>query len=327
MIQQLLDWASQRGYRIAWGPESLVEDACREISARTAGLEIDGQLFEDQLKDIVAGRMNNASRTVVIIAKPRSAHLVHFDIDGKDLAALLPPTYFRYRATFEEVRLDLAANGLPGAQVEFLTAPLKATASRLGLVYYGRNNISYAPGLGSYIQLCGYLTDAKLPERNAAVVGPGSLLPECEGCSICMHTCFNGAITEDRVLLRAERCLTYLNENPGSWPEWVNPKAHNSLLGCLDCQRACPVNPELTVEDTGVRFSASETKVLLSGDATMPGAGTENGIRSKLAWLGQPAVESLLGRNLRALMQSGNSVPAASGRIRQPEFARQSPMR
>ncbi len=304
MVKTLLEWAAQRGYRIAWGPATLVEDARREISARKSDLEIEAKFFDDQLKDIVAGRLDNPDQTVVIIAKPRPAHLVHFDLDGKDFDAVLPPTYFRYRATFEEVRLDLVANGLPGAQAEFIAAPLKATASRLGLVFYGRNNISYVPGLGSYVQLCGYMTDAKLPATNVKLEGAGSLLPECTDCSICTSICPTGAVAEDRVLLRAQHCLTYVNENPGDWPEWVGSDAHNSLLGCLDCQRACPANPELTIEDTGVRFSAAETLALISGDATEMSAGTENGIRSKLAWLGQPAFESVLGRNLEGLIES-----------------------
>ena len=41
-------------------------------------------------------------------------------------------------------------------------APIKTVAAMLGLVRYGRNNIAYADGIGSYLQLCGYITDARL---------------------------------------------------------------------------------------------------------------------------------------------------------------------
>ena len=59
-------------------------------------------------------------------------------------------------------------------------APLKPLAVRLGLVRYGRNNVTYAPGMGSYIQLLGYLTDASLPLPDGWRPQEPTLLPECE---------------------------------------------------------------------------------------------------------------------------------------------------
>ena len=138
-----------------------------------------------------------------------------------------------------------------------------------------------------------------------------SLLRQCENCGICASICPTDAISEERVLLRAERCLTFINENPGAWPGWVSPQAHNCLLGCLECQRACPANSELRIEDTGLSFSAAETRRLLSPESTADER-AETGIRAKLAWLGQPYVESGLGRNLRALLQSKNRFQPAN---------------
>jgi hypothetical protein len=50
-------------------------------------------------------------------------------------------------------------------------------------------------------------------------------------------------------------------------------------------------------------FTANETRWLLS-NRLEPDERSETGIRAKLAWLGQPYVESVLGRNLRAVLQS-----------------------
>jgi epoxyqueuosine reductase len=301
MDKKLQEWAISRGCRIAYGPAFVVEGVRRRISDQICGSEIDKGFSERELKGILGGEFDNVERSIVVIAKPRPAHLVHFDLNGTSFDALLPPTYFRYRALFEEVRLDLAKNGLPGAKIEMLGAPLKGVAAHLGLISYGRNNIAYVPGLGSYFQLCGYVTDAVLPQTE---LKPASLLEDCRNCGICIQLCPTGAIGEDRILLHAERCLTYANENAGEWPDWVDLLAHNSLLGCMDCQQCCPANPELKVEDTGVRFSNAETRLLLSQDLTNMSSGTENGIRSKLAWLGQPYVEPVLGRNLRALVRA-----------------------
>lgn len=304
MTETLQSWSAQRGYRVAWGPSSIVENARKAIAARKAASEIEGAFYQGQLNPIIAAEAEPSERTVIVVAKPRAAHLIHFEVDGGSFEGLFPPTYFRYRALFEEVRLDLVDNVFHGSRIEFLAAPLKAIASRVGLVKYGRNNICYADGLGSYIQLCGYVTDAALPQTNAAECAE-SLLPECDNCGICTSVCPTGAIAEERVLLRAERCLTFLNENPGNWPEWLSSRAHNALLGCLECQQACPANPELPIEDTGVSFSAAETRLLLSEEAAADDR-ANTGIRSKLAWLGQPYSEPVLGRNLRALLRSKN---------------------
>ncbi len=311
MKEKLQDWAAQRGYRVAWGPGAVIEGVRREVKARKSGSEIDEHFYEQELKSVLAAGNENAGKTVVIVAAPCAAHRIRFNFEGKVFEALLPPTYFRYRALFEEIRMDLARNGLPGAQVEYLVAPLKVTAARLGLVVYGRNNICYVPGLGSYFQLCGYLTDAMLPKMQTAGVFAASLLPQCDGCVACISICPTGAITEDRILLRAERCLTFANENAGDWPDWVNPRAHNSILGCLECQRVCPANPELTIEDTGLTFSSAETQLLISEKGKLD-ARAETGIRSKLAWLGQSYSEPVFGRNLHALMQARDFLKPSS---------------
>jgi len=303
MVEKLQEWASQRGYRVAWGSGITVSSVKHEIEDRRSESEIDQHFFEDELKSIVAAEFENPEYTIVLVAKPSSAHLISFNVDGKSIEALLPPTYFRYRASFEEIRRDLAENVFKEARVEHLAAPLKALASRLGLVAYGRNNIGYVKDMGSYFQLCGYVTDAALPEMSALETGKGSLLPDCENCGICTSMCPTGAIREERVLLHAERCLTYANENEGDWPDWVNAGSHNSLVGCLECQRVCPVNPELPIEKSGLSFSAAETRSLLSNEQSSGGQ-TETGIRFKLSWLGQPSIESILGRNLKALIQS-----------------------
>ena len=52
--------------------------------------------------------------------------------------------------------------------------------------------------------------------------------------------------------------------------------------------------------DSGVTFSSDETLALING---LPATRRiEDGIRKKLAWLGQPSAEPVLGRNLRALL-------------------------
>jgi epoxyqueuosine reductase len=279
-----------------------VAEARKEIGARRRSGDLAEGLYHAELAAFVEEEPPGAGATIVVVAKPRPASRVSFELEDGPFDAVLPPTYARYRATFEDVRQDLAAHGLPGAHLELLAGPLKAVAARLGLVRYGRNNLTYAPGAGSYIQLCGYVTDVRLEPAGPEAAGP-CLLDQCEGCSACRRACPTKAIDANRMLLHAERCLTFVNENPGAWPDWVPRRAHRCLIGCLLCQRACPANPKLTVEETGLCFSAAETRALLDSDPVADRRGG-TGIRAKLAWLGQPYAEPVLGRNLRALLEA-----------------------
>jgi len=301
MNEQLRGWADARGYKVAWGPVECAHDARAEILRRHASGELDDAFYRSELEPLATGSVPRSGATVIVVAKPAPAHRVRFRVGRTDVAAILPPTYVRYRPTFEEVRQDLAANGLPGVRVEHLGWPVKAVAARLGLVRYGRNNVTYVDDLGSYVQLCAFVTDAALPVAAGAVPAEPMLLDECATCGACASACPTGAIDGERVLLRAERCLTFVNENAGAWPAWMSEHWHHCLLGCLYCQQGCPVNPELKVIDTGVVFSEGETEALLA-EADTGGSTGETGISAKLAWLGQPYAEPVLGRNLRALL-------------------------
>ncbi len=305
MVETLKRWARERGYLIGWGRLAAVAAALEDVSRRQRSGELDPGFYEANLAAFKAPDAATWDRdaSVVVVVMPRPAHTVSFTVDGAKIETVFPPTYARYDPLFEEVRLDLQKDGLPGARVERLRVPLKNLAARLGLVRYGRTNVTYAPGFGSYIQLFGYLTDAELPLPSDWRPREPELMPECEGCSVCLAACPTGAIREDRVLLHGERCLTDVNERPGPWPSWLAGSAHNCIIGCLECQRACPANPDLRVESAGLVFTAEETKALLDDGGVHEGAAWD-GIRAKLERLGRSYDEPVLGRNLRAWLET-----------------------
>jgi len=123
-------------------------------------------------------------------------------------------------------------------------------------------------------------------------------LPACENCRVCLEACPTGAITEERFLLHAERCLTWHNEISGGWPDWLPADAHHCLVGCLKCQEVCPQNQgRLRYESLDVSFDASETDLILSGQCE-----NDEGIKAKLTEIGLAGYAPVLGRNLKALM-------------------------
>lgn len=310
MLETLPQWAGERGYRIAWGPLSVAQAARADVATRHRTGELNSDFYTGELTKLGAeGKPPwDGPATIVMVAKPRPAHIVTFNLPNRTVEAVLPPTYVRYRPVFEEVRQDLQTHGLPGARVVLLEGPLKATAVRLGLVKYGLNNITYAPDLGSYIQLLGYVTDAPLPLPRNWHPNEPDLMSECESCGACQSACPTGAIDPARVLLRAERCLTLANEMDTPWPTWLPSNIHHCLLGCLFCQENCPKNPPLKRVSTGVVFTHEETLAFLEPDSERVGT-TWDSIRAKLDEIGESSYENVLGRNLRALLESQQSSP------------------
>jgi epoxyqueuosine reductase len=130
-----------------------------------------------------------------------------------------------------------------------------------GLAEYGRNNICYVQGMGSFLQLIAAFSD--LPCDHDPWLEPKAL-DRCHSCFACVRRCPTGAITKDRFLIRAERCLTYHNEAATDFPAWIDPAWHHCLIGCLRCQTVCPENKSLLgwFEDRA-EFSETETNLML----------------------------------------------------------------
>jgi epoxyqueuosine reductase len=303
MAKDLKAWADTRNWAAAWGPAGVVEETRAEVAERSRAGELDGAFAERWLKPfdlpIAVGD------TAIVVAVPRPAHRFRFAAPDGEVEAIVPPTYIDDPKVAATMRQELAAFlELSNDALRPLRAPLKAVAVRLGLARYGRNNITYVPGMGSYFQLVGAITDSVLDLPEGWRPQTYHMVPECDSCEACVSACPTGAVREDRFLLRAERCLTNFNELPGDWPAWLAPGWHNCLLGCLYCQEACPENiGRLAVEETEVVFDLEETSMLVA-DVAERSAPVWDRIRTKVARLGLQDYEAVLGRNLRALLAS-----------------------
>jgi epoxyqueuosine reductase len=306
MITDLLeDWAHAAGCDVAWGPIRVIDEVYDEFERRRRGGEFDPRFDRERLTwfhDRPEMPIPNA-HSIIILAVPRPAHIVTFEAPGGPLEALLPPTYVFYRKTRDALRRELTAEVLASKhQLKILVAPLKALAARLGLVRYGRNNITYTRRCGSYHQLVGFITDAALDRCDTGTEAALEPMETCASCGACLKACPTKAIAEDRFLLHAERCLTFHNEGEAPWPDGLDASVHHCLVGCMRCQENCPNNSDrLTTESTGVSFSMEETDAILtfdkaSGDALAPK------VLAKLELLGLDDDAPILGRNLRALL-------------------------
>ncbi|MFX0175190.1 MAG: 4Fe-4S double cluster binding domain-containing protein [Candidatus Hodarchaeota archaeon] len=204
--------------------------------------------------------------SLFILAVPQPQYEAVFNWTGKKVSLLIPPTYLyglkiiNYTKEFLNEILNQQ-----GYRVEYGFIPSKTLAVRSGLAEYGRNNITYVPGMGSFHRLSAFYSDFPIEKDNWQEL---KLMDLCKECSACVRKCPTGAIPTNRVLLHAERCLTFHNEHPVEipFPEWIDPSWHNCLVGCLFCQKVCPANKKvINWTEPGPEFTEEETNQILSG--------------------------------------------------------------
>ena len=115
----------------------------------------------------------------------------------------------------------------------------RAAAYRAGLGWFGKNANLLLPGRGSWFVLGSLLTDAALPIANAPVADG------CGTCVRCIDGCPTGAIVAPGVV-DARRCLAWLAQRPGPFPNEFLEALGDRIYGCDDCQEVCP--PNRTIE-------------------------------------------------------------------------------
>lgn len=240
------------------------------------------------------------AHSLIVVAVPQPLTRLTFKWHGKPHTADIPPTYI---GRVDDARAADALEKLfaPGGyKVTRVRLPVKTLAVRNGLAQYGRNNITYIPGAGSFHRLLSFATDAPLED------GWGDLktMPACADCSRCAQACPTHCIPADRFLIHAENCLTFHNESASTFPDWIRPHWHNALVGCMRCQLACPVNKNRLKIAEGPAFSETETGLLLQKH---PMATLDGRTRRKLESVELDDSYQILSRNLAVLLTKRGS--------------------
>lgn len=151
--------------------------------------------------------------------------------------------------------------------------------------------------MGSFHRPVSFITDAEL---NEIIWGNIELHEKCIKCKACIKACPTGAISKDKFLISAEKCLTYFNERSRPFPEWINPEWHNCIIGCMTCQNICPINREFKDNiDHTVVFSEQETLQVLDNKSI---SGLAKNTIDKLKTIRLFDDYNLLSRNLSVLI-------------------------
>jgi len=244
----------------------------RELQNEIEGRNVQGQFDKIFYKECLTGfdfRVPDGLpkvKSIIIVAVPRPQTPVTFTFNNETRTLILPPTYFAYEETRKQVENLLSTIlSQKGYRVARAKIPLKLLAVRSGLGSYGRNNLCYVSGMGSFLELVAIYSDMPCSNDNWQ---EAHMMENCQNCHACQKNCPTGAISSDRFLLHAERCLVFHNEKKGdvSFPSWIDPSWHNCIIGCLHCQRVCPQNKEfLNWFEGKIEFSQDETALLLKG--------------------------------------------------------------
>jgi epoxyqueuosine reductase len=241
-MEKLLNLINDLGWRGQVVPIDHLNDLRFAILNRLEQGQIDRRFYQEQLSFFSFNYPPKLPgvRSMIIVAVPTPPMRVFFQSKGKRVRVIIPPTYVSYTPRTNRTQ-DALADLLiqEGFHIAKTQLPLKTLAVHSGLAKYGRNNICYVDGMGSYLQLVGVFSD--IPCKNDYWQQP-RMLERCESCTACVRNCPTEAINTDRFLLHAENCLTYHNEAAVDFPSWINPSWHHCMIGCMRCQIICPEN-------------------------------------------------------------------------------------
>ena len=205
MINELKLLAEQNGYKLEFAPVHLLKSMQQQLTQF-----MNETYVHPKQKKNVAGQLpylqaieQTADKytSVIIVAVPRSDFKHH----KKAAADLLKDAVKKAGYIVKNQSTGL---------------PFKRLAVQSGLAKYGRNNITYVDGMGSWCKYIALLTN--IPCDGSAWREQPIMAAECENCELCINNCPTGAISKDRFLLLREKCI--------------------GGGGCSACQDICPMN-------------------------------------------------------------------------------------
>jgi len=220
----------------------LAEDFHRMDSAEKLSDHPTFRRYVDNKKDHTLPDEFQDAQSIIVMAVYTPLMFVNFIYQGMAEEIMVPPQYYDDGITPEQLlkTVNQQVIGHTGYRTEQTTCMLmKRLAARTGLTRYGRNNIAYAKGMGSFLTLYAFLTDYDFKRDDWQEV---KLLKACEECTLCKDACPNRCIRDENFVIDVSRCTTLYNEVPGAFPETMPEDAHNALMGCMHCQMVCPEN-------------------------------------------------------------------------------------
>ena len=202
MIDELKTLALQHGYKLEFVPIKMLKAFQQELSQFINEPHLyykQKRNVESQMPHLQAiEQAANKYESIIIVAVPREGH------SRKDAQVLIRDAVKKAGYTIKNQSV----------------LPYKRLAVQSGLAKYGRNNIAYVDGMGSWCKFIAFLTN--ITSDSSSWRDQPVMTDMCENCDLCINSCPTGAISKDRFLLYRENC-----KGGG---------------GCSVCQDVCPIN-------------------------------------------------------------------------------------
>lgn len=265
ITKQVYSRLEQKGYRGKIVPIQHLADLKEEFEHHHNQGVFDEALYQAYLAGFEFGIPEHFpdAKSLVITSAPQPQQKVNFNFKGRPYHLTVPPTYSHKT---DEIVENILSDILKPKGFNLFPAvlPVKLLAVHSGLSKYGKNNITYIEGMGSFYRLKAFLSDLPTAEDNWFGL---QMMEQCNKCSACANKCPTGAIIPHRFLIQAEKCLTFHNERPDEFSDWIELCWHNCLIGCMYCQLACPVNKRFFrwFEEGQESFTEKETELILKG--------------------------------------------------------------
>lgn len=303
MIELLKNEAARHGDRAEVISIQRLQEIRQDLDALKSSEKLNNfqQYIVNEIYQFDVPEAGFEARSIILVAAPCASTIeIIFNRQGKQIPTILPASYAGKDAVPRRIEQYLKDFLDPrGYHIRCApNLPMKRLAVRSGLGVYGRNNICYVEGMGSFLNLSMYFCDIPCQEDRWQDVRQ---MDRCNHCRMCLENCPTAAILPGRFLIDNERCLTYFNESGGEWdfPGWIDPSVHHTLYGCMRCQAICPVNkPYLKNIAEPVEFTEEESALLLGGT---PSELFPDGLRQKVMEIDLHSYLGVLSRNLRAL--------------------------
>ena len=309
MIELMRREMLKRGEKLTMIPVSRLQDIRQDIEdlKKRNTLNDFQQFIINKIYQLDLPKVDFEIKSILLVATPSPAMTnINLHWEGKSYIFPIPATYTDFISL--PIQLGQYLNEMlnpKGYHAVFASSlPRKLLAVRSGLGIYGRNNICYVDGMGSFLNISTFYTDIPCTEDAWYDIRQ---MDSCRNCRACVNNCPTGAITEERTLIDTGRCLTFYNEagEDCDFPEWIDMSAHNSIVGCMRCQSICPKNKEYLNNTVGLYdFDEAETALLLDG---APLEQFSAGMKQKLEALGITDYLGTLPRNLKVLLNISTS--------------------
>ncbi len=239
------------------------------------------------------------AKSIIIIVYPQKISEIFFNYGGKDIKTIIPPTYIYREEESNIFHLIQKILSKHEYRIENFPFPEKLTTVLSGLGKYGKNNLCYVDGMGSFHTPIIYLSDLPVEDTGKKKL---TLASSCKNCNKCSQNCPTNAIDGNSFVIEAEKCMTYFNENEFDLSGNVLSKWQDTIVGCMCCQAVCPMNKKyLQNIEIKARFSEYETNIILkeTGFKKLP-----ESLKRKFTELCMDGYYVIIPRNLKLLLKT-----------------------